>query len=155
MSSRRLGSLATALINAELRELRDRPTRTAQPLPHFPAGQMLMCVKVCATAKTSRIGSPGWTRTTNPPVNSRMLCQLSYRGLLGVREDIGAERVLTLAYRRTHAQPDRPPAGRRMVVAMGQDGCTPTNLERDRFDPLRRRAGTGLCDGHKGRSPSL
>src|SRR5947208_3325668 len=76
------------------------------------------------------IGSPGWTRTTNPPVNSRMLCQLSYRGLLGVREDIGAERVLTLAYRRTHAQPDRPPAGRRMVVAMGQDGCTPTNLER-------------------------
>jgi hypothetical protein len=25
--------------------------------------------------------SPGWTRTNNPPVNSRMLCQLSYRGL--------------------------------------------------------------------------
>src|SRR5688572_23975063 len=25
-------------------------------------------------------GSPGWTRTNNPPVNSRMLCQLSYRG---------------------------------------------------------------------------
>ena len=24
--------------------------------------------------------SPGWTRTSNPPVNSRMLCQLSYRG---------------------------------------------------------------------------
>ena len=23
---------------------------------------------------------PGWTRTNNPPVNSRMLCQLSYRG---------------------------------------------------------------------------
>jgi hypothetical protein len=27
-------------------------------------------------------GSPGWTRTNNPPVNSRMLCQLSYRGTL-------------------------------------------------------------------------
>src|SRR4051812_30135954 len=27
-------------------------------------------------------GSPGWTRTNNPPVNSRMLCQLSYRGSL-------------------------------------------------------------------------
>ena len=27
--------------------------------------------------------SPGWTRTNNPPVNSRMLCQLSYRGSLG------------------------------------------------------------------------
>ncbi len=26
--------------------------------------------------------SPGWTRTNNPPVNSRMLCQLSYRGSL-------------------------------------------------------------------------
>lgn len=25
-------------------------------------------------------GSSGWTRTSNPPVNSRMLCQLSYRG---------------------------------------------------------------------------
>ena len=26
--------------------------------------------------------SPGWTRTSNPSVNSRMLCQLSYRGRL-------------------------------------------------------------------------
>src|SRR5829696_940860 len=26
-------------------------------------------------------GSPGWTRTSNPSVNSRMLCQLSYRGM--------------------------------------------------------------------------
>ena len=25
-------------------------------------------------------GSSDWTRTSNPPVNSRMLCQLSYRG---------------------------------------------------------------------------
>ena len=25
-----------------------------------------------------KIGSSGWTRTSNPPVNSRMLCQLSY-----------------------------------------------------------------------------
>jgi hypothetical protein len=28
----------------------------------------------------SSFSSPGWTRTNNPPVNSRMLCQLSYRG---------------------------------------------------------------------------
>src|SRR5204863_2839055 len=27
-----------------------------------------------------RRSSPGWTRTNNPPVNSRMLCQLSYWG---------------------------------------------------------------------------
>ena len=24
--------------------------------------------------------SPGWTRTNNLPINSRLLCQLSYRG---------------------------------------------------------------------------
>lgn len=27
--------------------------------------------------------SPNWTRTSNLPINSRLLCQLSYRGLLG------------------------------------------------------------------------
>lgn len=26
--------------------------------------------------------SPGWTRTNNLPINSRLLCQLSYRGML-------------------------------------------------------------------------
>ncbi len=26
-------------------------------------------------------GSPTWTRTKNLPINSRLLCQLSYRGL--------------------------------------------------------------------------
>ena len=26
--------------------------------------------------------SPDWTRTSNPLINSQMLCQLSYRGLL-------------------------------------------------------------------------
>jgi hypothetical protein len=30
-----------------------------------------------------RKSSPDWTRTNNLPVNSRLLCQLSYRGLLG------------------------------------------------------------------------
>src|SRR6201999_4539633 len=29
-----------------------------------------------------------WTRTSNPSINSRMLCQLSYRGLLGLRSRI-------------------------------------------------------------------
>jgi hypothetical protein len=27
--------------------------------------------------------SPDWTRTSNPSINSRMLCQLSYGGSLG------------------------------------------------------------------------
>ena len=30
--------------------------------------------------------SPAWTRTSNPPINSRMLCQLSYRGSLRQRQ---------------------------------------------------------------------
>src|SRR5262245_32130746 len=33
------------------------------------------------------LNSPGWTRTNNPPVNSRMLCQLSYRGPAVKRQD--------------------------------------------------------------------
>ena len=27
-------------------------------------------------------GSPGWTRTNNQVINSHLLCQLSYRGVL-------------------------------------------------------------------------
>ncbi len=33
-----------------------------------------------------RFGSPRWTRTINPAINSRMLCQLSYRGRCWVPE---------------------------------------------------------------------
>jgi hypothetical protein len=29
----------------------------------------------------SDMSSSGWTRTSNPSINSRMLCQLSYRGM--------------------------------------------------------------------------
>src|SRR5688572_12699023 len=46
----------------------------------------LQWLKRPATHRDSRsaraFDSPGWTRTNNPPVNSRMLCQLSYRGSL-------------------------------------------------------------------------
>ena len=35
--------------------------------------------------------SPGWTRTNNPPVNSRMLCQLSYRGSVPAAHCSGAQ----------------------------------------------------------------
>ena len=40
-------------------------------------------------ALTCGKGSPEWTRTTNPAINSRMLCQLSYGGPVarGRRED--------------------------------------------------------------------
>ena len=33
-----------------------------------------------AYAADLRVCSPEWTRTTNPAINSRMLCQLSYGG---------------------------------------------------------------------------
>ena len=38
---------------------------------HFPDG-----------ALTWEFGSSDWTRTSNPAINSRMLCQLSYGGSL-------------------------------------------------------------------------
>ena len=34
------------------------------------------------SAGQSPIGSPTWTRTKNLPVNSRLLCQLSYGGMV-------------------------------------------------------------------------
>src|SRR6266702_4117311 len=37
--------------------------------------------------------SPGWTRTNNPPVNSRMLCQLSYRGTVARRANCSGVRA--------------------------------------------------------------
>ena len=40
-------------------------------------------------------GSPGRTRTYNPPVNSRMLCRLSYRGILWSHATAGARRKYT------------------------------------------------------------
>jgi hypothetical protein len=36
--------------------------------------------KASASGQTMKCSSPGWTRTNNPSVNSRMLCQLSYEG---------------------------------------------------------------------------
>ena len=41
------------------------------------AKRPIFCHLESLSAGTS---SPGWTRTNNPPVNSRMLCQLSYWG---------------------------------------------------------------------------
>lgn len=40
----------------------------------------------------------------------------------------GADRVMTLAYRRAGAQPDRSPAGEHVPDGMGQDGRRPVEL---------------------------
>ena len=49
---------------------RRRPTLLRGHQPQCPA----------STLSGSRRCSPGWTRTNNRPINSRMLCQLSYGG---------------------------------------------------------------------------
>ena len=57
------------------------------------------------------LNSPGWTRTNNPPVNSRMLCQLSYRGSLGRKSlaKLGFDLLERVADAREHSlQLDRP-----------------------------------------------
>ena len=40
--------------------------------------------------------SPDWTRTSNPSINSRMLCQLSYGGLFCFRCRFPLQRVITI-----------------------------------------------------------
>ena len=40
--------------------------------------------------------SPDWTRTSNPSINSRMLCQLSYGGLFCFRCWFPLQRVITI-----------------------------------------------------------
>ena len=42
------------------------------------------------------IRSPDWTRTSNPSINSRMLCQLSYGGLFCFRCWFPLQRVITI-----------------------------------------------------------
>ena len=57
--------------------------------------------------------SPGWTRTNNPPVNSRMLCQLSYRGTAGARSVAPPQ----ANSRERGPAPSRGPAGASQVLA--------------------------------------
>lgn len=70
--------------------------------------------------KPTRPWLPGWTRTINRPINSRKLCQLSYRGPLPLNALAGRE---TLAYRGLQRQSGRPRQHRwasgRMAVMEG------------------------------------
>ena len=50
--------------------------------------------ELCSEAFT--ICSPDWTRTSNPSINSRMLCQLSYGGLFCFRCWFPLQRVITI-----------------------------------------------------------
>lgn len=53
--------------------------------------------------------SPAWTRTRNRPINSRMLCQLSYRGLPGTRWLCREPRHDSSLRAGVKAKPDGPP----------------------------------------------
>lgn len=53
--------------------------------------------------------SPDWTRTNNRPINSRMLCQLSYRGLPGTRWLCREPRHDSSLRAGVKAKPDGPP----------------------------------------------
>ena len=50
--------------------------------------------ELCSEAFT--ICSPDWTRTSNPSINSRMLCQLSYGGLFCFHCWFPLQRVITI-----------------------------------------------------------
>jgi hypothetical protein len=64
-----ISQVATASLGWNNRSIRVMSADTSKRCPKSFAGYTTAC-------------SPGWTRTSNPSVNSRMLCQLSYRGLL-------------------------------------------------------------------------
>lgn len=60
-----------------------------------PAGWLLVKEKDPAKKLGLIVCSPDWTRTSNPSINSRMLCQLSYGGMFMVMFS-SPQRVITL-----------------------------------------------------------
>src|SRR6476660_1492974 len=106
-----------------------------------------------------RRNSPGWTRTNNPPVNSRMLCQLSYRGLAaaivaGLREgpDLVAElrerllkldEALTVGTCELALQSTFPQAQQQLVGSLERDLLLVS--ERVQLREERGQLGVGCC----------
>ena len=65
-----------------------------------------------------KVGSPGWTRTSDILINSQALYRLSYRGMPVNRRDGNNSTVVTAAAtsgsaRRARGRPGRSPPGRR------------------------------------------
>lgn len=54
--------------------------RSRKLAPELPAS-MIRLPGRCPGLACTILRSPTWTRTRNPPLNRRMLCQLSYQGL--------------------------------------------------------------------------
>src|SRR5829696_4299815 len=96
----------------------------------------------------SASGSRDWTRTSNLPVNSRLLCQLSYAGSLA---DLSAARPPTIAHPRkwerwsTSAEsgtfrPTEDPMRYRLtfLVGLGAGYVLGARAGRERYDQLMR-----------------
>ena len=82
-SRRRLAAGAPRATSARLGRsscLRECCARRSLADPRCTACTGLRRSAVCDLEESSTSSSRGWTRTNNPPVNSRMLCQLSYAG---------------------------------------------------------------------------
>ena len=84
----RRGSSGASSMTSRSRSLLDfRPTSEPGTTSSFRSPGTKVTPNLLAERRTDcpalaglSCSSPGWTRTNNPPVNSRMLCQLSYRG---------------------------------------------------------------------------
>ena len=72
-----------------------------------------------ASRSSKKSGSPAWTRTKNLSVNSRLLCQLSYRGMLS--------QPLTLAKKAKNRQT------RRLIAENRVDFADPLGVSKPRF----------------------
>ena len=100
------------------------------------------------------IGSPDWTRTSNPSINSRMLCQLSYGGIFCFRC------AVSLATSNNYTGGPRGSASRNMMKCItfrGGGAESPAGRPADlRATPLPRRppppraaSGAKMTRGHR------
>ena len=95
---------------------------------------------------------PGWTQTINRPINSRELCQLSYRGPLHASLPRDGE---TLAYRvpcapkRRRAAAPRSPTVRQDGTACAVRAADSALGHQEHRDRVCGRTGDGLRVGHQ------
>ena len=70
--------LPSGPVSAHLRRRAD--DRIGMRIMQCPPSLWGNCMYGVRRDRKAELSSPGWTRTNNRPINSRMLCQLSYGG---------------------------------------------------------------------------
>src|SRR3954453_9504582 len=89
--------------------------------------------------------SSDWTRTSNPAINSRMLCQLSYGGpLVRERRPLADGRNPTTRGSGASSAPPSPALGERPIGALGQDGGNRSRPSRRGGDMLKFLLGAAV-----------